>query len=311
MKRIPNHDRGQGRVRLAAGVDRYSPWWWILPILVLLILSPLHGVLAAPRRPAFSVRPESDPNKFVLNVLQNEIQAEQDDHSLWTYQDLKKDHGKEKLFIVCQTKQGNIERLIAIDGKPLSPDEEQREDRRLENLVAHPHQMAQEQKKQKEDGEQAQQLLRMFPEAFQFEYAGTQGDVVNLRFTPNPKFRPSTRPQQVFHQMEGTLRLDGHAGRLAAINGRLTSEVKFGGGWLGHLDKGGTFAVQQREVGSGYWEITAMRVQMNGRVLFFKSISVQQDETYSDFQLVPEDTSLQRAVELVKRNDASHSAALR
>jgi hypothetical protein len=223
---------------------------------------------------------------------------------------LKLEHGKKKLLSVCQTKKGNIERLVAVDGTPVSPAETQAEDQRIENLVAHPHQMAQQQKKEKEDGDQAQQLLRMLPQAFLFEYEGTEGSVVRLRFTPNPKFHPSTRPEQVFHHMEGTLLLDTQAKRLAAIDGMLTSEVKFAGGWLGHLDKGGTFAVQQRNVGSGHWEMISMRVQMSGRVLFFKSISVQENETYTDFQVVPENTSLQRAAELVRQNDAKHTAAV-
>jgi hypothetical protein len=281
-------------------------------ILTLFLLSPRYGngSSTASDSPPPKVQAQADPNAFVRDVLQNEIQAEQNDHSLWTYQELKLDHGKKKLLSGCQTKKGNIERLVAVDGIPLSPSEAQAEDQRIENLISNPHQMAQQQKKDKEDGDQAQQLLRMLPQAFLFEYQSTEGTIVSFRFTPNPKFHPSTRPEQVFHHMEGTLLLDGQAKRLAGIDGRLTSEVKFGGGWLGHLDTGGTFAVQQKEVGFGYWEIISMRVQMTGRVLFFKSISVQENETYSDFQLVPGNINLQRAAELVKQNESKHSAAV-
>jgi hypothetical protein len=284
---------------------------WILASLLFLSLAANgHGSSTAPRVPSPSVQAQADPNRFVQDVLQNEIQAEENDHSLWTYQELKLDHGKKKLLSVCQTKKGDVERLVAIDGTPLSPAEAQAEDQRIDHLIAHPRLMAQQQKKEREDGDQAQQLLRMLPQAFLFEYKGTEGNIVRLRFTPNTKFHPATRPEQVFHHMEGTLLLDMQAKRLAAIDGTLTSEVKFAGGWLGHLDQGGTFAVQQREVGSGYWEMTSMRVQMSGRVLFFKSISVQENETYSDFELVPENTNLQRAAELVKQNESKHSAAM-
>jgi hypothetical protein len=40
--------------------------------------------------------------------------------------------------------------------------------------------------------------------------------------------------------MQGNLWLDTKQSRLAGISGRLTREVKFAGGFLGHLDPGWT-----------------------------------------------------------------------
>jgi len=236
---------------------------------------------------------------FVRDVLHNELEAELHDQSLWTYRLRKMEDGQEKLFVVCQTKDGEIERLFALNGQPLSWEASQAEDRRIERLIAHPDQLRQRQKKQREDAEQARNLLKAFLDAFRFQYDGMQGNLVKLKFTPNPEFRPSGRAEQVFHHMEGTLLLDSELNRLAAVDGRLTSEVKFAGRLLGHLDKGSTFSVRLREVAAGHWEITSMRVQMSGKVVFFKTLNVQKDETYSDFRLVPENTSLQRATELL------------
>ena len=56
--------------------------------------------------------------------------------------------------------------------------------------------------------------------------------------------------------MEGTLLLDSEHKRIAGIDAKLTNEVKFDGGLLSHLDKGGTFSVRLQEVTAGYWEIT-------------------------------------------------------
>lgn len=283
--------------------------FWIVSIILGL---PLHGKSFSDtsQTPGSAAQPPNDADEFVRDVLHNEVDAEIHDQSLWSYQVRKVEEGREKLFTVCQTKEGEIERLVAINGKPLSGQEVQAEDQRVQNLVGHPNQMWQKQKKQLEDAEQGRNLLRVFPEAFRFQYDGTEGSLVRLKFRPNPKFRPSGRPEQVFHSLEGTLLLDGRARRLVAINGKLTREVKFVGGLLGHLDKGGTFTVQQQEVGPGYWQTTLMRVQMNGKALFFKTIAIQDDETYSDFRLVPESTSLQHAAELVT-GDGYRSASLK
>jgi hypothetical protein len=272
---------------------------WILPIILCMTLNG-KSFPHISQTPGSSVHPDSDADTFVRDVLHNEVEAETHDQSLWSYRERKMEHGKEELLSVCQTKEGQIERLVAMDDKPLASKEVQAEDQRIHNLIAHPRRMRQEQRKQREDGEQARSLLKILPEAFLFQYDSTEGSLVRLKFTPNPKFHPSTHAEQVFHHMEGTLLLDGRARRLVAISGALTSEVEFGGGLLGHLDKGGTFIVQQQEVSPGYWEITLMHVQMKGRVLFFKSIAVQDDETYSDFRLVPENTSLQRAAEILQ-----------
>ena len=55
-------------------------------------------------------------------------------------------------------------------------------------------------------------------------YDGVAGSLVRLKFVPNPQFHPSGHSEQVFHHMEGTLLLDPSQKRLAAIDGRLTSE---------------------------------------------------------------------------------------
>jgi hypothetical protein len=247
-----------------------------------------------------SIDPQQDPNGFVRDVLNNEMQVQLNDQSQWTYRARKLDHGKAKLFLVCQTKEGDIERLIAVDGQSLNAQRAEAEDHRIQALVTHPDEMRQRRKKEHEDAEQARKLLAAFPDAFRFQYEGSQGNVVKFKFMPNPQFHPSDHREQVFHHMEGLLLLDKQEKRLAQVDGKLTSPVKFGGGLLGHLDQGGTFSVRQEEVRPGYWQTTRLHVQMSGKALFFKTISVQQDETYTDFKPIPASISLQQAAELLK-----------
>jgi hypothetical protein len=42
---------------------------------------------------------------------------------------------------------------------------------------------------------------------------------------------------------------------LAALHGELMEDVKFGGGRLGHVNKGGTFEVRQAEGVRGHWRV--------------------------------------------------------
>jgi hypothetical protein len=251
----------------------------------------------------------ADANQLAREVIQNEIQAQVRDDSLWEFQEQKEEGGKIRTFHVCQTKEGEINRLVALNNEPLSPKQEQAENQRIQRLLKHPQQFREEEKKRHEDADQERNLLKTFPDAFRFQYVDKDGALIKLKFTPNPKFHPSGHPEQVFHHMEGTLLVDGEQKRLAEINGQLITEVKFLGGLLGHLDKGGTFCVKQHDFGSGHWEMTFMNVQMDGRALFFKTIAVREKEAYSDFKPVPASTTLQMAVDLLKKTTRTRISA--
>jgi hypothetical protein len=98
--------------------------------------------------------------------------------------------------------------------------------------------------------------------------------------------------------------IDSSRKRIVRIQVQLTSEVKFRGGILGHLAKGGTFVAEQKDVAGGHWELTRLNINVKGKVLFLKTISVRDNELNSDFTPVPQGITLQQAAELLKQ-DAS------
>jgi len=95
--------------------------------------------------------------------------------------------------------------------------------------------------------------------------------------------------------------IDSKQQRLMELSGRLTREVKFGGGFFGHLNAGGQFHVKQMEVAQGYWEMTFLHVDMKGKALFFKIISVQQKLERSDFHQVSDSLTLSEAADLLHK----------
>lgn len=277
----------------------------------LLIVMTGHVVLlAAQQKPAPAASSQADVTSLVKEVIRHEIDSDRNDHSLWRYREVHEEGGKKKLLDVCQSKDGEIQRLIAINGQSLTPKQLQAEDQRIQKLVNHRDQLQQMKKKQREDADQILNLLKMFPEAFLFEDGGKQGNLIKVNFRPNPKFHPTTRPAQVFHHMTGNLVIDEKQKRIAEINGKLTDEVKFGGGFLGHLDKGGTFTVKQQDVGGGHWEVTYMDINMNGRVLFFKTLTVREKEVYSDFRRVPDNIGAPQAAELLTKEKGIEKASV-
>jgi hypothetical protein len=238
-------------------------------------------------------------NDLVRQIVDNELRMQEQDHSHWMYRLETEKGGVKETKEVIETKDGDLTRLLARNGQPLSDEQQKEEDDQMQKFVnAHEEQQKQRQA-ENEDVHKGMQLLALLPDTFTFSYMTSDGDgdIVKLAFKPNPAFHPSSREAHVFHEMEGELIVNGRQKRLIEMKGRLMKDVKFGGGILGHLDQGGTFDVRQEEVAPNHWEITLLNVNMKGKALFFKTISVQQDESRNHFQQVSDTLTLSQAAD--------------
>jgi hypothetical protein len=257
---------------------------------------------SSPAAPPSQTEGQQNPQQLVRDMVQSELQAQVNDHSFWHYHELQVEHGVSKLLDVYQTKYGEIQRVLEINGRPLTNAELSAEDARIQKIVNHPVTMHSVEQERHQDADEERRLLKMLPDAFLYHYEGQEGPSIKLSFVPNPNFHASDHESEVFHHMQGNLLVDGRTKRLVEMNGRLTSPVKFWAGLLGHLDAGGTFHVEEREVGPGYWEMVGLHVHMNGKALFFKTIAVSEDETYSDFHEVSGNETLAQAAQQLKRD---------
>lgn len=223
-------------------------------------------------------------------------------------------HGSETKLMV-ETRDALAAVVIAIDDKPLTPEQRKREKERVDRFINDPAELKKKQDREKEDGERVRRILKALPDSFLYEYAGTESgaealgkagdELVRLNFHPNPKYSPPSRVEQVLTGMAGYLLIDSNRNRIAKIDGTLIQDVSFGWGILGHLDRGGKFMVQQGWVGNEDWEITAMNLSMTGKILLFKSLNIQSDEVYSDFHAVAPDLSFAQGVELLRKQEAT------
>ena len=239
------------------------------------------------------------PNDLVRKVVEHELVAQKQDHSLWMYRDAVKVPAPAKEKVVVQTHQGELTCLEQVGGRPLSPDQKMAERRRIHNFVADASAQHKAQQASRSDDQKSTELFSILPDAFLFEYAEKNGDNQKLTFHPNPDFRSHSMEAYVFHKMDGYVIVNVKEYRLVEIAGTLTHGVQFFGGFLGHLDPGGTFDVRMTEVAPGIWNIARMKVNMRGKALFFKNIGDQEDETRSDFRPVPQGTTLSQAEQML------------
>jgi hypothetical protein len=266
----------------------------------------LAGLIALlPIAAAFSQSGASGPaisaNDLVRAVVANELKPQDGSHRRWMYRVEREEQGKKKTKEVVQTGLGSLDRLVAVDGQPLSAEEQKDETERIGNLVRNPAEQQRLEQTKKKDAEQCKAFFKMLPDALSFTYAGRDGDLIKLSYRPNPSFHPPSREARVFHEMQGELWVHETQRRLVRIRGQLIADVKFAGGLLGHLEKGGHFIVEQRELSPGQWDLTFMEVDMKGKALFFKTIAVREKEYCSDFRTVPDGLTLVEAADMLTK----------
>ncbi len=201
--------------------------------------------------------------------------------------------------LVVETPEASVSKTIERNGRPLTPQERQQDQAKMESVVNDPSVRAKQRKDAAHDDKQAVSLMKMLPEGFLWSKVGESNGEITLRFKPNPDFEPPTYASRVFAAMSGTMVVDANQKRLKMLSGTLIQPVEFGWGILGKLRKGGTFRIVRSEVAPGEWQITQTHVHIEGHALFFKSISEQEDEITSDYKRSPKGITLQQAAQML------------
>jgi len=284
-----------------------NPGFWFLTILAAATMLQAQNVTAQ-KIPA---------NDLVRETVAREVAAANQPQARHMFRSRKQTPKGSQTRLYVETKDAMAGMLIAINDQPLSTEQQQAERDHLNWLMGNPDQLRKKHAREKEDADRTLRIVKALPDAFHYEYAGTEtgsavmgkpGDeLVRLNFTPNPGYSPPSHVEQVLEGMQGYLVIDTTAHRIAKIDGTLFREVTFGWGVLGHLDKGGHFMVQQADVGDGSWDLTSMSLKMTGKILLFKSLSIIEDETLSDFRPVPLDLTFAKGVEMLNSQQKTSS----
>jgi hypothetical protein len=280
-------------------------------IAVSIILS-LAGIGATSRpatAQAISAETSLSPVQLVRATVAKEVAAAHDGSVKHMFRDYKTSAQGSQTRIYVETREAMAGMTIAYNDKPLTAQQLQGEQGRLAGLVSNPQQLERKRRQEKEEADHTLTIVKALPDAFLFEYDGTEPgtaslgregvQLVRLKFRPNPSYRPPSHVEDVLVGMRGFLLIDPEAHRIARIDGTLFKEVTFGWGILGHLDKGGHFLVEQEGLGDGSWDVSRMSLSFNGKILLFKSIAMRSDEVFSNFQRVPADTSFAQGVQML------------
>jgi hypothetical protein len=276
-----------------------------LQLLVLLLLC--TGVLTVAcyaQNPTAGTSSTGSPDvmKIVRDASYNEMHAMNQGHP-YRYLMHSIDDGKSTSKEIYETKDGDMKRLLASNHRPLTPEQNAAELKRLDHLRADPDEQARQHKKSKANDARDNEMLELLPKAFLFTYAGMvpgpNGPCYRLRFEPNPAYQPPDRQGEVYHGMAGELWVDKTQQRMVRFDAHLITDVDFGWGIFGQLYKGGTILVEQKDVGDHHWENTLTRLNLTGKILMVKALTIDSTDEASEFYPVP-DAGYQAAIDYLK-----------
>lgn len=242
--------------------------------------------------PGTAVLAAQNVAQFVQKAVDNESQKDANDHSHWLYLEGDQKPGRFVRQWVAETSNGSLRRVVQLDGQKFTPAQQEQ---RVDAFLANPGLQAKQRKSEAHDDREAAEMLNLLPHAFLWTRVGEKDGDVLLHFKPNPNFRPPDLESKVFAAMEGDMRVNQQAMRIASIKGKLIQNVKIFGGIFGQLDAGGTFDVERRETGGGVWQITETHVHIQGHALIFKTISEEEDDVKWDFKQLPAQITMQQA----------------
>lgn len=295
-----------------------------LPLLIALVLG---AAGADPVRAQSTSPPSIDAAALVRRAISHHLAAEAAHHPQ-RFVLHKRDDRRDYSQVIVETRQGDVALAIAANGAPLSAAMQQAQIDRLDTLDAHPDLQEHRRKREAEDNARVDKLMRMLPDAFLYHYDATVACTVTtppsipipgiaptvaaadtaaaprecyrLTFKPNPLWDAPDTESRILRGMAGDVLIEKSQERLTRLNARLITEVDFGWGIIGRLDKGGTIYLEQTLVAPDDWELTRMKLNLTGKALLVKALSYHISEEMGHYTPVPADLDYHAAIQMLK-----------
>ncbi|HZW79902.1 MAG TPA: hypothetical protein VFF50_05480 [Candidatus Deferrimicrobiaceae bacterium] len=182
------------------------------------------------------------------------------------------------------------QRLVAINGNPLTPAQTAAEKQKLENTVSERKKESRRQRanrvaKYKKEQRRNHLLMEQIAKAFAFNQVGEANldghEVYVLKATPRPGYRPPNMETEALTGMEGKLWIDTSSFQWVKVEAQVTHPVHIAG-FLAEVEPGTHFELEQEPVAPGIWLPQHFSMRASSRILFVVPHHGQEDDTYSD-----------------------------
>lgn len=245
---------------------------------------------------AFSAKPPDVSQIIAKSVAANQRDFDAGPH----FNNKERDRtpgGGSKTYQVTMIDGTPYQRLIAVNGKPLSPEQNAQELKKQEQAAAQRRSESAEDRQKRiekfeKDRRRDHAMIEQLTKAFNFTLVG-QGrmrgfNVWVLKATPKPGYKPPNMETQVLTGMEGALWIDQKTYNWVRVTAQVIHPVSIEG-FLAEVEPGTRFELEKSPVGGGIWQPTHYSMKASAKVLHMFSHNSTDDETYFDYK--PADNS--------------------
>ncbi len=205
---------------------------------------------------------------------------------------------------MIESREGNVARLIARNGEPLTAAEDAAERQRLQADLDAPDAFLRHARHDRAARPYATELVRLMPTAmlWSFAPAGAPGTgdgttQVVLDFTPDPHFKPPSLVAEALTGIAGRVWIDKESRCVTRIQGRILHPVDFGwGGVFARINGGGTVALEQLKATDRRWVYSHLEEHLSIREVLVRTVAEDTVMTLSDVHPLPSLIGFQAAL---------------
>jgi hypothetical protein len=233
-------------------------------------------------------------NVDVSAIIKKSVAANQADFNAapqYSYRTREKTEDGDKTHDVIMIDGSPYERLVAVDGNPISTEDAAKEQEKLNQARKERKAEASERRRQRiakyeKDRQRDHAMMSQLTQAFTFKLLGQKKvrsyTVYVLRATPRRGYNPPNLETQVLTGMQGELWIDTKSYQWVKVTAEVIRPVSIIG-FLAQVEPGTKFELEKMPVGDGIWMPMRFSMRSHAKVLYMFNRASQEDDTFSNY----------------------------
>ena len=254
----------------------------------------LVGVLLLSLTAISSWSPGSHPD--AQTIIQRSVVANAEDwKAAPQYDYLERDQqpdGGTKTYEIIMIEGSPYQRLVEVNGQPLSAELKAQEQKKLDETTEHRRKESASDRskriaKYQKERERDRALMDQLTKAFDFSLAGEERvdghNAYVLNASPRPGYKPPNMETEVLTGMQGKLWVDKKTYQWVKVEAEVIHPVSIAG-FLAKVEPGTQFALEKMPVGNGIWLPKHFSMKATAKVLAVFNHNEATDEHYWNYR---------------------------
>jgi hypothetical protein len=193
-----------------------------------------------------------------------------------------------------------VERLIAKDDKPLSAEDADKEEKKIQKIIDKRKNESDKDRekrlaKEEKDREDGRKFVLEVADAYNFHFLGTETlegrETYVIDAEPRPGFQPKMKYANILPKFRFRAWIDKDDLQWSKLDALCIDTVSFGL-FLARIHKGTRVLLEQTRVNNEVWLPRHLDVKVDARIALLKNFNLDMDTTYRDYKKFRTDTKI-------------------